>query len=169
MEALMTKTKKPKKDRITIYTDGGCWPNPGIGGWGALITLPGGKVIELTGGEEQSSNNRMELMGPIVALEQLEAGSNVLLYSDSQYVVNGITEWIDTWKRNGWINSQKNPVKNRELWERLDQARNRHKVEFKWIRGHAGIEGNERADILSQKGAIDACGHVIDFSRFRYE
>src|SRR4051812_40873592 len=86
-------------DRVVIYTDGGCWPNPGVGGWGAVITMPGGKVIELTGGEEQSSNNRMELMGPIMALERLEPGSTVLLYSDSQYVVNGITDWIYGWKR----------------------------------------------------------------------
>ncbi len=108
-------------------------------------------------------------MGPIVALEYLEQPSKVTLYSDSQYVVNGITEWIDKWKRCGWINSQKKPVKNRELWERLDAARKRHKVKFQWIRGHDGIEGNERADVLSQKGAIEACGHVIDFSKFRYK
>ena len=125
-------------DRVVIYTDGGCWPNPGIGGWGAVLTMPDGEVLELTGGENPSSNNRMELMGLIIALEQFKAGSSVLLYSDSQYVVNGITDWIDGWKRKGWISTAKQPVKNRELWERLDQARNRHKVTFKWIRGCAG-------------------------------
>ena len=166
---MKAKKKATKKPRIEIYTDGGCWPNPGIGGWGAVITTPDGKVTELTGGEERSSNNRMELMGPIIALERLDPGSSVTLYSDSQYVVNGITDWIDGWKRKGWINTQKQPVKNRELWERLDAVRSRHKVTFEWIRGHAGIAGNERADQLSQKGAIEACGHAIDFSRFRYK
>jgi ribonuclease HI len=156
-------------DQVVIYTDGGCWPNPGVGGWGAVITMPDGKIVELTGGEEKSSNNRMELMGPIMALESLERHSAVTLYSDSQYVVKGITEWIEGWKRKGWISAQKQPVKNRELWERLDDSRKRHKVTFQWIRGHAGIEGNERADVLSQKGAIEACGHAIDFSRFRYK
>lgn len=165
----MAKKVTKAKQKVVIYTDGGCWPNPGVGGWGAVLFTDDGNEMELTGGEQVSSNNRMELMGPIIALEYLEQPSKVTLYSDSQYVVNGITEWIDNWKRTGWINSQKKPVKNRELWERLDEARKRHKVNFQWIRGHCGNEGNERADVLSQKGAIEACGHVIDFSKFRYK
>lgn len=153
---------------IEIYTDGGCWPNPGAGGWGAVITMPDGAVIELTGGEAVSSNNRMELSGPIAALESIKEPSAITLYSDSKYVIDGINGWIDGWKKKGWMTKARQPVKNRELWERLDAARNRHKVTFKWVRGHSGIEGNERADALSQKGAIKACGHGIDFEKFRY-
>lgn len=153
---------------ITIYTDGGSWPNPGVGGWGAVVTMPDGEVVELVGGENPSSNNRMELMGPIAALESLPDRSEVVLFSDSQYVVKGITEWIHGWKRKQWVNSQKQPVKNRELWERLDAARSRHRVTFKWVPGHTGIAGNERADALSQKGAVQACGHVIDFAKYKF-
>jgi ribonuclease HI len=153
---------------IIIFTDGGCWPNPGAGGWGAVITMPGGKIVELTGGELQSSNNRMELLGPIMALESLVEPADVMLYSDSQYVVKGITSWITGWKAKGWRTKTREPVKNRELWERLDAARSRHNVTFEWVRGHDGLAGNERADALSKRGAETACGHAIDFTRFRY-
>ena len=153
---------------ITIYTDGGCWPNPGAGGWGAVVTMADGEVIELTGGENPSSNNRMELLGPIMALEHIGDPSAIILYSDSKYVIEGITVWIDNWKKKGWQTKSKQPVKNRELWERLDAARNRHRVTFKWVRGHSGNAGNERADALSQKGAIEASGHLIDFGKYKY-
>jgi ribonuclease HI len=159
---------KTENETIIIYTDGGSWPNPGAGGWGAVITMPNGDVVELCGGENPATNNTMELMGPIMALESLPASSKVTLYSDSQYVVKGITEWIDGWKRKRWINSQKQPVKNRELWERLDAARTRHTVKFEWVRGHSGIAGNERADILTKKGAVEASGYPIDFSKFNH-
>lgn len=149
---------------VVIYTDGGCWPNPGRGGWGAVITMPNGDVTELSGGENPSSNNRMELMAPIMALESLAARSTVVLYSDSTYVVSGITSWVTNWKAKGWLTKTKEPVKNRELWERLDQARARHDVRFEWVRGHAGVTGNERADVLSQEGAVAASGGPIDFN-----
>lgn len=152
---------------VVIYTDGGCWPNPGAGGWGAVIRLPSGEVVELMGGENPSSNNRMELLAPISALEYLHEPSTVTVYSDSEYVVKGITLWIKAWKAKGWLTKTKQPVKNRELWVRLDDARSRHRVTFEWVRGHSGIEGNERADALSQRGAEDVAGRAIDFSRFR--
>jgi ribonuclease HI len=119
------------------------------------------------GGENPSSNNRMELLAPISALEHLREPSTVTVYSDSEYVVKGITSWIAGWKAKGWLTKAKQPVKNRELWVRLDAARSRHAVTFEWVRGHSGIEGNERADALSQRGAQDAAGRAIDFSRFR--
>jgi ribonuclease HI len=153
---------------VVIYTDGGCWPNPGAGGWGAVVTMPAGEVVELAGGENPSSNNRMELMAPICALEYLPGPCTVKLYSDSEYVVKGITSWINGWKAKNWITKTKQPVKNRELWERLDAARHRHHVTFEWVRGHCGIAGNERADSLSQRGAQQASGQVIDFSKFRH-
>lgn len=148
---------------ITAYTDGGCWPNPGIGGWGAVVASDG-EVKELYGGELESTNNRMELMGPIAALEFLPAGSKILIYCDSQYVVLGITKWIKGWKAKDWKKSGRKPVVNRELWERLDAACQRHTVRWQWIRGHTGIAGNERADELSRLGAEQTCGHPIDFA-----
>lgn len=156
-------------DKAVIYTDGGCWPNPGIGGWGAVLTMQDSRIIELTGGENPTTNNRMELMGPISALEFLTEKTTVTLYSDSQYVVNGITEWIHNWKKNNWKNKQKKKVVNRELWERLESAHMKHKVTFKWIRGHSGNDGNERADELSKVGAIEIAGRFIDFDKYRWK
>ena len=148
---------------ITVYADGGCWPNPGIGGWGVVIHQ-GDEVSELFGGELESTNNRMELMGPISVFELLPAGSKITIYCDSQYVVLGITQWIKGWKAKGWKTSGRKPVANRELWERLDAAHQRHAVQWNWIRGHTGIVGNERADELSRRGAEQVCGHRIDFA-----
>jgi ribonuclease HI len=132
---------------VVIYTDGGCSPNPGPGGWGAILTF-GDHRKELKGGEAHSTNNRMELMAAISALEALKRPCRVDLYTDSQYLRNGIMSWIKTWKRNGWRTAEKTPVKNVDLWQRLDAALARHRVQFHWVRGHAGHAMNERADEL---------------------
>jgi ribonuclease HI len=132
---------------VEIYTDGGCSPNPGPGGWGAILTF-GKHRKELKGGEAHSTNNRMELMAAISALEALTRPCLVDLYTDSQYLRNGIMSWIKTWKRNGWRTAEKMPVKNVDLWQRLDAALARHRVQFHWVRGHAGHAMNERADQL---------------------
>ena len=136
---------------VTIYTDGGCKGNPGPGGWGVLF-IYGGHERELWGGEPHTTNNRMELMAAIMALETLKRPCQVDLYTDSQYVRNGITEWIGGWKARGWKTAQKEPVKNADLWQRLDAARARHKIGWHWVKGHAGDPGNERADGLVQRG-----------------
>jgi ribonuclease HI len=132
---------------VTIYTDGGASPNPGPGGWAAILTF-GKHRKELKGGEEYTTNNRMELMAAISALEALKRPCLVDLYTDSQYVRNGIMSWIRTWKRNGWRTAEKEPVKNVDLWQRLDNALAQHRVQFHWVRGHAGNALNERADEL---------------------
>jgi ribonuclease HI len=136
-------------DRIEIWTDGACSGNPGPGGWGVVIRQ-NGETRELSGGEPQTTNNRMELMAAIAALESAPAGSKVILHTDSQYVKNGLNAWIKGWKRNGWKTADKKPVKNKELWERLDLANAQHKVDWRWVKGHAGDEGNERADELAR-------------------
>ena len=133
---------------ITIYTDGACSGNPGPGGWGAILEWQGHQK-ELSGGEAQTTNNRMELMAVIVALEALNRPCEVEVHSDSQYVVNAFNKhWIDGWKKRGWKTANKQPVKNRDLWERLLTAKSKHKVEFIWVKGHAGHELNERCDEL---------------------
>ncbi|MEO0810634.1 MAG: ribonuclease HI [Pseudomonadota bacterium] len=134
---------------VTIYTDGACSGNPGPGGWGAIMTS-GPHRKELSGGEKKTTNNRMELMAAIEALEALKFPSSVALYTDSTYVRDGITKWINGWRRNGWKTAAKKPVKNAELWQRLDEATNRHKVEWYWVKGHAGHPENERADELAR-------------------
>jgi ribonuclease HI len=139
---------------VTIYTDGGCKGNPGPGGWGALLMF-NGRERELWGGEPHTTNNRMELMAAIVALETLKRPCHVELYTDSQYVRNGITAWIGGWKARGWRTAQNDPVKNADLWQRLDEAQRRHKVSWHWVRGHTGDAGNERADRLAQRGITD--------------
>lgn len=139
---------------IVIYTDGACSGNPGPGGWGAIL-MSGGHRKELKGGEAHTTNNRMELMAVIAALEALKGPSTVELWTDSQYVKNGITAWIFGWKRNGWKTADKKPVKNAELWQQLDAARARHKVEWKWVKGHAGHPENERADELARAGIAE--------------
>jgi ribonuclease HI len=138
-------------DTTEIWTDGACSGNPGPGGWGALLKS-GGQETEMFGGEPATTNNRMELMGAIMALESIPAGSKVILHTDSQYVMKGLNEWMKGWKRNGWKNAAKEPVKNKELWIRLDDAANTHKVDWRWVRGHNGDAGNERADALARKG-----------------
>jgi ribonuclease HI len=136
---------------VTVYTDGGCRGNPGPGGWGALL-LYNGHERELWGGEPLTTNNRMELMAAIVALETLNRPCPVELHTDSQYLRNGITEWIARWKSNGWKTADKKPVKNADLWQRLDAARQRHQVSWHWVRGHDGQPENERAHNLAQRG-----------------
>ncbi len=140
---------------VEIWTDGACSGNPGPGGWGALLKS-GGHEKELYGGEAATTNNRMELLAAIVALEAVNAGSKVTLHTDSTYVKDGLTKWIHGWKRNGWKTAAKKPVKNQDLWRRLDAACTAHEVVWKWVKGHAGDEGNERADALARKGAAEA-------------
>jgi ribonuclease HI len=139
---------------VTIYTDGGCKGNPGPGGWGALL-IYNGHERELWGGEELTTNNRMELMAAIAALEALKRACHVELHTDSQYLRNGITQWISGWKANGWKTAQKKPVKNADLWQRLDEARRRHDVSWHWVRGHDGQAENERAHNLAQRGILE--------------
>ncbi len=135
--------------RIDIWTDGACSGNPGPGGWGVVIRHPDGEA-ELSGGESATTNNRMELMGAIAALESLPDGASATLHTDSQYVKNGLTSWIHGWKRNGWRTASREPVKNVDLWQRLDAAAGKHKIEWKWVKGHAGDVMNERADGLAR-------------------
>ena len=140
-----------KKPDVTIYTDGACSGNPGPGGWGALLEY-GGASKEICGGETQTTNNRMELMAAIAALETLKKPCNVTLYTDSTYVRNGITSWIHNWRRNNWRTASRKPVKNADLWQRLDEAHQRHEMNWQWVKGHAGHPGNERADELARQG-----------------
>ena len=142
-------------DKIEIWTDGACSGNPGPGGWGVLIRVDGAEK-ELHGGEPATTNNRMELMAAIVALESQPKGSKVILHTDSQYVKDGLNKWMAGWKRNGWKTADRKPVKNQDLWARLDAAASSHKVDWRWVRGHAGDEGNERADALARKGCEEA-------------
>ncbi|MEO1089889.1 MAG: ribonuclease HI [Pseudomonadota bacterium] len=136
-------------DVVEIHTDGACSGNPGPGGWAAVLRW-GEHQRELSGGEAPTTNNRMELMAAIAALEALKRPSSVVLWTDSNYLRQGITQWIDGWKRKGWQTSGKAPVKNRDLWERLDLARGRHDVDWRWLKGHAGNPLNERADALAR-------------------
>ena len=147
---------------VTVHTDGGCTPNPGPGGWGAVLRF-GEHVKELYGGEPGSTtNNRMELTAPIEALELLTRPCVVQLHTDSTYVRNGITKWVAGWKRNGWRTSAKEPVKNADLWRRLEEACARHEVEWFWVKGHAGIADNELADQLATRGMAEAMGVAAD-------
>ncbi|WP_028233823.1 ribonuclease HI, partial [Pseudochrobactrum sp. AO18b] len=136
---------------ITAYTDGACSGNPGPGGWGAILEYNGHRR-ELNGGERDTTNNRMELMAAISALQALKEPCQVDLYTDSVYVRDGISKWIEGWKRNGWKTAAKAPVKNAELWQELDAARKNHKVTWHWVKGHAGHPENERADELAREG-----------------
>ncbi len=137
--------------RVAIWTDGACSGNPGPGGWGAILSS-GGRERELCGGEETTTNNRMELTAAIAALEALSRPCRVELHTDSQYLRGGVTGWIDNWKRNGWRTANKKPVKNDDLWRRLDAAAERHEIDWRWVKGHAGDEMNERADALARRG-----------------
>jgi ribonuclease HI len=136
---------------VTVHTDGACSGNPGPGGWGAILTF-GDHEKELMGGEPATTNNRMELMAAISALEALKFPCTVDLHTDSEYLRKGITEWIHGWKRNGWRTADKKPVKNVDLWQRLDAALKRHQLRWHWVKGHAGHAMNERADLLARDG-----------------
>jgi ribonuclease HI len=136
---------------VEIYSDGACRGNPGPGGWGVLLRYDGTEK-ELWGGEAATTNNRMELMAAIRALEALKRRSRVRLYTDSLYVMKGISTWIGDWKRRGWRTADKKPVKNEDLWRRLDELAAKHDVEWRWVRGHAGHPENERADQLANRG-----------------
>ena len=137
---------------IEIYTDGACKGNPGVGGWGALIRRNGRPPQELHGGERLTTNNRMELTAVIRALEALEPGTRARVHTDSQYVQLGIKEWIHSWKRRGWRTADRKPVKNDDLWRQLDALREKHEIEWLWVRGHDGNPGNEQADALANQG-----------------
>ncbi|MFN3524268.1 MAG: ribonuclease HI [Phenylobacterium sp.] len=141
--------------KVVIYTDGACSGNPGPGGWGAIL-IYGEREKELTGGERATTNNRMELMAAIQALEALTKPCKVELHTDSQYVMKGVTQWIHGWKARGWLTADRKPVKNDDLWRRLDEARRRHDVDWRWVKGHNGHELNERADALARKGMKEA-------------
>jgi ribonuclease HI len=137
--------------RVSIWTDGACSGNPGPGGWGAILRY-GAHEQELKGGEALTTNNRMELTAAIEALESLKRPCQVSLHTDSQYMRGGVTGWLDSWKRNGWRTADRKPVKNEDLWRRLDAAAERHDVKWLWVRGHAGDVDNERADCLARQG-----------------
>ena len=137
--------------RVIAWTDGACSGNPGPGGWGVIL-IYGDHKKELCGGEPKTTNNRMELMAAIQTLEALTAACDVELHTDSQYLRGGITTWINRWKQNGWRTADRKAVKNVELWQRLDAATQRHKVDWRWVRGHAGNDMNERADQLARRG-----------------
>jgi ribonuclease HI len=137
--------------RVSIYTDGACSGNPGPGGWGAIL-VAGARRKEISGGEAQTTNNRMELMAAIAALEALLRPARVELHTDSEYLRNGISQWIHAWKRKGWRTASNQPVKNADLWQRLDAAQARHQVRWHWVKGHAGHAENERADELARAG-----------------
>jgi ribonuclease HI len=145
----------PGMTEVVIYTDGACSGNPGPGGWGAVLQW-NGTVKELHGGEPQTTNNRMELMAAIQALEGLSRPATVQLYTDSKYLLDGITKWIHGWQRNGWRTAAKQPVKNADLWRRLVEAMNGHQISWQWVKGHAGDPGNERADELARLGIEEA-------------
>lgn len=142
---------------VRIYTDGACKGNPGPGGWGALLVAEGAEK-ELHGGERATTNNRMELTAVIRALASLRRACDVEVYTDSQYVKNGIESWIGRWKRNGWRTAEGKPVKNAELWRELDAQAARHRIAWHWVRGHAGHAENERADALANRGVDEALG-----------
>lgn len=140
--------------RVVIYTDGACRGNPGPGGWGALLSF-NGREKELFGGEDETTNNRMELTAAIRGLAALKRACDVDLYTDSQYLRLGITQWMANWKRRGWKTASRKPVKNQDLWQALDAEAARHQIRWHWVKGHSGHEGNERADELANRG-IDA-------------
>jgi ribonuclease HI len=144
---------------VVIYTDGACRGNPGPGGWGAVLIF-GDREKELCGGELATTNNRMELMAAIEALTALNRPCKVELHTDSQYVRRGISEWLSIWKGRGWRTMTKGAVKNEDLWRRLDEARLRHEVDWRWVKGHSGHELNDRADGLARKGMLETLGEI---------
>ncbi|QDH13020.1 ribonuclease HI [Formicincola oecophyllae] len=148
---MIVQAPVPGRDEVAIWTDGGCRPNPGPGGWGALLRCRGHER-SLKGGEGATTNNRMELMAACVALEVLKWPCNVRLSTDSTYVRNGITKWVAAWQRNNWRTAAKQPVANKDLWERLVDAANRHDVSWHWVKGHSGVAENEHVDALATQG-----------------
>ena len=142
-------TESKEKNGVEIFTDGACSGNPGPGGWGAILRF-GGTEKELSGGERETTNNRMEMMAVISGLEALTRPSAVTVYTDSRYVMDGLTKWLPKWKANGWKTADKKPVKNEDLWRRLDEACQRHHVAWRWVAGHSGHVENERADVLAR-------------------
>ena len=142
---------------VVIYTDGACKGNPGPGGWGALLRA-GAAERELWGGEPRTTNNRMELLAVIHGLSALTRPCAVTVFTDSEYVKNGITTWIHGWKKRGWLTADRKPVKNQDLWQRLDQLASQHRVDWQWVKGHAGDPGNERADALANRGIGSSSG-----------
>jgi ribonuclease HI len=150
-EASRRDVPRIPRPHVIVYTDGACKGNPGPGGWGALLRS-GANEKELFGGERQTTNNRMELTAVIEALASLKRTCDVTLHTDSEYVRKGITEWIHTWKQRGWKTADRKPVKNADLWARLDALRSLHHVDWRWVKGHAGDPGNERADALANRG-----------------
>ena len=144
---------------VVIYTDGACSGNPGSGGWGAVLRWNETEK-ELHGGDPQTTNNRMELMAAIQALEALNRPAKVSLHTDSKYLLDGITKWIGRWQRNGWLTAARQPVKNADLWRRLAEAMNGHEITWLWVKGHAGEPGNERADALARLGIAEAASAV---------
>ena len=136
---------------VIIYTDGACRGNPGPGGWGVLIEY-GELSKQLYGGDASTTNNKMELTAAIMALREIKEPCEVILYTDSKYVINGIEEWIHNWKKRGWIGSNKKSVKNIELWKELDELRHEHAIKWNWVKGHSGDPGNETADMLANRG-----------------
>jgi ribonuclease HI len=146
-----------RRPQVEIYTDGACSGNPGPGGWGAVL-MYGSHTKEICGGESGTTNNRMELMAAIQALESLSRPATVRLHTDSVYLRSGIISWLPKWKRNGWRTAANKPVKNADLWQRLEAAVGRHEVAWLWVKGHAGDPGNERADALANRGLREAAG-----------
>ena len=148
------------ENTIVIHTDGACSGNPGPGGWGAILHWKGHEK-ELSGAEAETTNNRMELTAAIAALEALKRRSKVRLVTDSTYVRDGITKWIGDWKARGWKTAAKKPVKNKDLWQQLEEALGDHEVEWHWVKGHSGHDGNERADSLARKGLESGVGGCV--------
>ncbi|MEE9445225.1 MAG: ribonuclease HI [Cocleimonas sp.] len=148
-----------EENKVTIYTDGGCRGNPGPGGWGAVLVY-GDSEKDLYGYEEETTNNRMELMAAIQSLEALKRPCSIALTTDSQYVRQGILEWMEGWKARGWKTAAKKPVKNKDLWKRLDEATKKHDIEWHWVKGHSGHEGNERADDLANRAMDEKSGNT---------
>lgn len=147
---------------VDIWTDGACKGNPGMGGWGALLRQ-GTHEKELWGGEPDTTNNRMELMAVIQALKALKRRCHVVIHTDSQYVQKGMTEWLENWKLRGWRTASRQPVKNADLWQELDALVQEHDVSWRWVRGHAGDPGNERADDLANRGVVHARAELLSF------
>ncbi|PNK61645.1 ribonuclease HI [Psychrobacter sp. FDAARGOS_221] len=146
----------PKPNTTVAFTDGACKGNPGPGGWGAFLVFSDGQQAEHFGGDAHTTNNQMELMGAIVALEKSPQDQTLEIWTDSSYVKNGITQWIDNWKKKGWKTAANKPVKNQELWQRLDALQQNRDVSWHWVKGHAGHEGNEKADELANRGILES-------------
>ena len=137
--------------KISICTDGACSGNPGIGGWGVVILVPGDDPVHLNGGSNNTTNNQMELTATIEGLQYFKESKQILIITDSKYVINGIESWIKNWKKNGWKTASKKPVKNKDLWEKLDKEITKHTIEWHWVKGHAGNDNNEKADYLARR------------------